>query len=32
MYSVVIGQCTEATKNHLEGEGSFEEINKDSDV
>ena len=32
LYSVVIGKCTEATKNQLEVERSFEDIDKDLDV
>ena len=32
LYYIVIGKCMEATKNCLEGEGSFEEIDRESDV
>ena len=28
LYSIVLGQCTEAMKNRLEVEGIFEETNK----
>ena len=32
MYSVTLRKCTEAMKNYLEGEESYKNINKESDV
>ena len=32
IYSVALGQCTEAMKNRLEGEENYEDINVESDV
>ena len=32
IYSVALGQCTEATKNCLEGKETFEDINGESDA
>ena len=32
IYSVALGQCTEATKNHLKEEETYEDINGESDV
>ena len=32
MYSVALGQCTEATKNRLEGDETYEDIDVDYDV
>lgn len=32
MYLVVLRKCTEVTKNRLEGESKFEDIDKASDV
>ena len=32
MYSVALGQCTEAMQNRLEGEETFEDINGESDT
>ena len=32
LYYVVLGNCMEAMKNRLEGEGSFDDIDKESDL
>ena len=32
IYSVALGQCTEAMKNRLKGEKTYEDIDGDSDV